>query len=83
VALGRQAQGEVEQEVEGKDPLLPRAERHYEPGRFTTFIGWECNSIPDGAKLHRVVFQRDGHKMRKCHDLIESSFDLVLQDAIQ
>ena len=38
-----------------------------EPGRLTT----------------EVTFEREGRKMRKCHDLIEFSFDLVLPDAIQ
>ncbi len=32
---------------------------HYEPGKFSTFIGWEWSSIPAGANLHRVVFTPD------------------------
>ncbi|NOX52478.1 MAG: DUF3604 domain-containing protein, partial [Gammaproteobacteria bacterium] len=31
------------------------AERHYQPGHFSTIIGWEWSSIPAGANLHRVV----------------------------
>jgi hypothetical protein len=32
------------------------ADRYYQPGEFTTFIGWEWSSTPGGANLHRVVF---------------------------
>ncbi len=35
--------------------IVAAAEAHYEPGRFTTLIGWEWSSVPGGANLHRVV----------------------------
>ncbi len=60
--------------ISGQDPLagndaLTRtmwervtdaAERHYAPGAFTAFIGYEWTSVPGGNNLHRVVVFRDG-----------------------
>jgi hypothetical protein len=40
--------------------IMDAAERHYEPGKFTTFLGWEWSSTPEGANLHRVIFMREG-----------------------
>jgi hypothetical protein len=40
--------------------IMEAGERYYEPGRFTTFLGWEWTSTPGGANLHRVVFMREG-----------------------
>jgi hypothetical protein len=36
--------------------VIETADAYNEPGKFTTFIGWEWSSIPGGANLHRVVF---------------------------
>lgn len=35
---------------------MAAADKHNEPGKFTTLIGWEWSSLPLGANLHRVVF---------------------------
>jgi hypothetical protein len=64
--------------VKGKDPLkdpeLTRsvweeivdvAEEHNQPGIFTTFIGYEWSSSPDGNNLHRIVMLRDGEHEAK------------------
>ena len=40
--------------------LRDAAERHYQPGVFTSFIGFEWTSWPGGSNLHRVVLFRDG-----------------------
>lgn len=31
------------------------ADRHNEPGKFTSFIGWEWSAMNNGANLHRIV----------------------------
>ena len=45
--------------------IVDAAEKHNEPGKFTSFIGWEWSSIPTGANLHRVVFSPSGGDISK------------------
>lgn len=55
--------------AEVKNPAMKRGawdfitsitDRYNEPGRFTTFIGFEWTSQPGGNNIHRVVVFRDG-----------------------
>ncbi len=47
--------------------IVDVADNHNDPGKFTAFIGWEWSSIPNGANLHRVVFQREGADVAKMY----------------
>jgi hypothetical protein len=40
--------------------VVENADKYYQPGAFTTFIGYEWTSHPGGNNMHRVVIFRDG-----------------------
>lgn len=42
------------------DRIVSAADRYNDPGKFTTFIGYEYTSAPNRNNLHRVVMFRDG-----------------------
>jgi hypothetical protein len=39
--------------------IVKIADKYYQPGKFTTFPGWEWTSTPDYKNLHRIVFFKD------------------------
>ena len=47
------------------DDITKTADAYYEPGRFTTLIGFEWTSVPKGFNLHRnVILRDDGNRAR-------------------
>lgn len=54
--------------------VIDAAERHNEPGKFTSLIGWEWSSLAGGSNLHRVIFMKENAEIAQKY-LPFSSFD--------
>ena len=47
--------------------MVDFADKHNEPGTFTSFAGWEWSSMPNSVNLHRIVFTPDGGDKAKSY----------------
>jgi hypothetical protein len=55
--------------------FVDAADRHYEPGKFTTLYAFEWTSIPNGSNMHRNVFFKN-----KAAAFPYSAFDSIYPD---
>ena len=61
--------------------IVDAADAHYEPGTFTSFVGWEWTSLPGGANLHRVVLTDGGAEQARTFQPM-SAFDSPYPDEL-
>jgi len=60
--------------------IIAAAERHNEPGKFTSFIGYEWSATPENANLHRNVIFAGGANEAPLQPL--SAFDTSNPEAL-
>ena len=59
------------------------ANEYYEPGVFTTFIGYEWTSSPNGANLHRNVIFRNDRVPDDIYSHMEAETPKTLRDLLK